>query len=157
MNDFDSHAEQSTYSTVDADGAAALDAVDVGDENRGLYGKYRVERVDGKRKGPYFVLAYTSDPHAAVALAATPIPAPCSTRSWRLTCAPRWRSLPAESRGSRAGVPSGCQILARGCAQAEGGDDLNGHTAIRDESDAARDVSDRSVCPPSGWRRNFDV
>lgn len=62
MNDFDSPAEQSTYSTVDAGGA--------GDENRGLYGKYRVERIDGKLKGPYFVLAYTSDPHAAVALAA---------------------------------------------------------------------------------------
>lgn len=40
------------------------------DRQRGLYGKYRVERSDGKSKGPYFVLAYTSDPHARVALAA---------------------------------------------------------------------------------------
>ncbi|MCT7361196.1 hypothetical protein [Mycolicibacterium llatzerense] len=40
------------------------------DKQRGLYGKYRVERVVGKEKGPYFVLAYTSDPHAAVALRA---------------------------------------------------------------------------------------
>ncbi|OHV03700.1 hypothetical protein [Mycobacterium talmoniae] len=42
----------------------------VDDRQRGLYGKYCVERADGKDKGPYFVLAYTSDPHAAVALAA---------------------------------------------------------------------------------------
>lgn len=40
------------------------------DRNRGLYGKYHVERADGKQKGPYFVLAYASDPHARVALAA---------------------------------------------------------------------------------------
>lgn len=40
------------------------------DKQRGLYGKYHVERVDGKVKGPYFVLAYTADPYAAVALAA---------------------------------------------------------------------------------------
>jgi hypothetical protein len=40
------------------------------DRQRGLYGKYHVERADGKSKGPYFVLAYTTDPHAAVALAA---------------------------------------------------------------------------------------
>lgn len=39
------------------------------DNHRGLYGKYRVERVDGKAKGPYFVLAYASDPHARAALA----------------------------------------------------------------------------------------
>lgn len=38
------------------------------DRQCGLYGKYRVERVDGKQKGPYFVLAYTTDPHAAAAL-----------------------------------------------------------------------------------------
>lgn len=40
------------------------------DTERGLYGKYRVQRVDGQDKGPYFVLAYASDPHARVALAA---------------------------------------------------------------------------------------
>lgn len=40
------------------------------DRNRGLYGKYHVVRADGKQKGPYFVLAYASDPHARVALAA---------------------------------------------------------------------------------------
>ncbi|PQM45691.1 hypothetical protein C1Y40_04135 [Mycobacterium talmoniae] len=43
---------------------------DFTDRERGLYDKYRVERADGKAKGPYFVLAYTTDPHAAVALAA---------------------------------------------------------------------------------------
>jgi len=40
------------------------------DKNIGLYSKYRVERVDGKNKGPYFVLGYTTDPHARTALAA---------------------------------------------------------------------------------------
>lgn len=45
-------------------------AMPPGDHQRGLYGKYRVERIDGKRKGPYFVLAYTTDPHARAALAA---------------------------------------------------------------------------------------
>lgn len=40
------------------------------DQQRGLYGKYRVERLDGRDKGPYFVLAYLTDPHAAAALAA---------------------------------------------------------------------------------------
>lgn len=40
------------------------------DRARGLYGKYAVERVDGKAKGPYFVLAYSSDPHARAALRA---------------------------------------------------------------------------------------
>lgn len=39
------------------------------DKDRGLYGKYRVERADGKNKGPYFVLGYTTDPHARSALA----------------------------------------------------------------------------------------
>lgn len=39
------------------------------DKTRGLYNKYRVERVDGKVKGPYFVLGYTTDPHARAALA----------------------------------------------------------------------------------------
>lgn len=40
------------------------------DRGRGLYGKYRVERVDGKDKGPYFVLGYATDPHARAAVAA---------------------------------------------------------------------------------------
>lgn len=40
------------------------------DKNVGLYPKYRVERVDGKNKGPYFVLGYTTDTHARTALAA---------------------------------------------------------------------------------------
>lgn len=40
------------------------------DHHRGLYPKYRVERTDGKQKGPYFVLDYTSDPHARIALQA---------------------------------------------------------------------------------------
>lgn len=40
------------------------------DRTRGLYAKYHVERVDGKAKGPYFVLAYRTDPHARAALAA---------------------------------------------------------------------------------------
>lgn len=39
------------------------------DRDRGLYGKFRVERVDGKDKGPYFVLGYATDPHARSALA----------------------------------------------------------------------------------------
>lgn len=39
------------------------------DKERGLYPKYRVERTDGKQKGPYFVLAYATDPLAARALA----------------------------------------------------------------------------------------
>lgn len=38
------------------------------DRARGLYGKYRVERVDGKDKGPYFVLAPNTDPFAVAAL-----------------------------------------------------------------------------------------
>lgn len=36
----------------------------------GLYGKYRVEKVNGKPTGPVFVLAYSTDPHARAALAA---------------------------------------------------------------------------------------
>lgn len=40
------------------------------DRERGLYGKYRVEKVNGKPTGPVFVLAYATDPHARVALAA---------------------------------------------------------------------------------------
>ncbi|OHU76063.1 hypothetical protein [Mycobacteroides chelonae] len=42
----------------------------VSDKNVGLYSKYRVERTDGKDKGPYFVLQYATDPHARTALAA---------------------------------------------------------------------------------------
>lgn len=38
------------------------------DTQRGLYGKYRVERVDGKDKWPYFVLAPNTDPFAVAAL-----------------------------------------------------------------------------------------
>lgn len=38
------------------------------DQNRGLYNKYRVERVDGKQRGPYFVLDYQNDPYAAIAV-----------------------------------------------------------------------------------------
>lgn len=40
------------------------------DHDRGLYDKYKVTRVDGKNKGPYFVLAPLSDPHAVPALRA---------------------------------------------------------------------------------------
>lgn len=40
------------------------------DRSRGLYGKYRVERIDGKVRGPYFVLDYAHDPHAQFALLA---------------------------------------------------------------------------------------
>lgn len=40
------------------------------DQQRGLYGKYRVEKVNGKPVGRTFVLAYDNDPHAQVALAA---------------------------------------------------------------------------------------
>lgn len=40
------------------------------DTKRGLYGKYRVEKSNGKPTGPVFVLAYATDPHARVALAA---------------------------------------------------------------------------------------
>ncbi|SIJ20721.1 Uncharacterised protein [Mycobacteroides abscessus subsp. abscessus] len=39
------------------------------DNQRGLYGKYRVTREDGEDHGPYFILAFTSDPHAGKALA----------------------------------------------------------------------------------------
>lgn len=39
------------------------------DKDRDLCGKYRVERTDGKDKGPYFVLGYATDPHARSALA----------------------------------------------------------------------------------------
>jgi hypothetical protein len=40
------------------------------DTERGLYGKYRVEKVNGKPTGPVFVLAYADDPHARAALVA---------------------------------------------------------------------------------------
>ena len=40
------------------------------DTRRGLYSKYRVDRLDGKERGPYFVLDYGHDPHAAAALLA---------------------------------------------------------------------------------------
>lgn len=40
------------------------------DTQRGLYGKYKVERIDGKPRGPYFVLDYAHDPHAVAALLA---------------------------------------------------------------------------------------
>lgn len=40
------------------------------DQQRGLYGKYRVEKVNGKPVGRVFVLAYDTDPHARTALAA---------------------------------------------------------------------------------------
>lgn len=44
------------------------------DRDRGLYRKYQVQKVtrDGELvdPGPVFVLAYTRDPHARVALAA---------------------------------------------------------------------------------------
>lgn len=49
------------------------------DQERGLYGKYRVEKIrrspgpagiEYVDPGPVFVLAYTKDPHARVALAA---------------------------------------------------------------------------------------
>lgn len=33
-------------------------------QEQGLYGKYRVERVDGKERGPYFVLDIVHDPIA---------------------------------------------------------------------------------------------
>jgi hypothetical protein len=38
-------------------------------KTEGLQHRYNVSRVDGKDKGPYFVLAYTTDPHARAALA----------------------------------------------------------------------------------------
>jgi hypothetical protein len=38
------------------------------DRNRGLYGKYNVERTDGEEAGACFVLAYEKDPYAWVAL-----------------------------------------------------------------------------------------
>ena len=40
------------------------------DQERGLYGKYRIEKINGKPVGRAFVLAYDNDPHAAVALEA---------------------------------------------------------------------------------------
>lgn len=40
------------------------------DTTRGLYVKYKVERLDGKKSGPYFVLDCLHDPHAAHALLA---------------------------------------------------------------------------------------
>lgn len=43
---------------------------EMSDHNRGLYGKYRVEKVNGKPTGAVFVLAYANDPHARAALAA---------------------------------------------------------------------------------------
>lgn len=39
-----------------------------GDQERGLYAKYRVERVDGKPIGEVFVLEPERDPYAASAL-----------------------------------------------------------------------------------------
>lgn len=39
-------------------------------DDRGLVQKYRVERIDGQERGPYFVLDYRHDPHAATALLA---------------------------------------------------------------------------------------
>lgn len=46
----------------------------MGDRARGLYNKFRVERVDGKQKKhancDYFVLDVTHDPHAIPALLA---------------------------------------------------------------------------------------
>lgn len=44
--------------------------MDTTDRTRGLYAKYDVRRRDGKAKGPYFVLAYRTDPHARAALRA---------------------------------------------------------------------------------------
>lgn len=40
------------------------------DQQRGLYGKYRVEKVNGKPIGRCFVLDYDNDEHARVALEA---------------------------------------------------------------------------------------
>ena len=40
------------------------------DRTRGLFAKYRVERLDGKEKGPYFVLAPDTDPFARDAIEA---------------------------------------------------------------------------------------
>lgn len=40
------------------------------DRTRGLYTKYRVEKVNGKDHGRCFVLDYDNDPHARIALEA---------------------------------------------------------------------------------------
>ena len=40
------------------------------EQQQGLIDKYSVERVDGKQRGPYFVLDYGHDPHAIPALLA---------------------------------------------------------------------------------------
>ncbi|MDO3096815.1 hypothetical protein [Mycobacteroides abscessus] len=39
-------------------------------DERGMYMKYRVERMDGKDLGPWFILEYKKDRHARAALAA---------------------------------------------------------------------------------------
>lgn len=66
----------------------------MGDKTRGLYGKFRIERVDGKSAPgekhdgcDYFVLDLTHDPHAATAL-----------RAYAASCAADYPLLAADLR-----------------------------------------------------------
>lgn len=87
---------------------------------RGLYGKYRVERVDGKDKGPYFVLGYTSDPHAAVALAA-----------YAASCEADYPQLAADLREALRGQPE-CECDEPACVWCEIHGDTGNRTAGHD-------------------------
>lgn len=85
------------------------------DRQRGLYAKYHVTRTDGKEKGPYFVLAYTSDPHAAVALAA-----------YAKSCEQDFPKLAADLRETLRGQPE-CECDEAACQWCE----IHGETGNR--------------------------
>lgn len=80
------------------------------DKQRGLYGKYLVFRAGGDMKpvtDPCFVLRYTTDPHAAVALAA-----------YAKSCEADYPQLAADLREALRGQPE-CECDEPACRWCE--------------------------------------
>ena len=83
----------------------------MGDRTRGLYGKFRVERLDGKSAPgekhdgcDYFVLDLTHDPYAVLALATY---AGQCEEEYPLLADDLWEKVFAMKRARRANQPRG--------------------------------------------------
>ncbi|MGX9669945.1 hypothetical protein [Mycobacterium sp. HM-7] len=98
---------------------------DIDDRERGLYAKYSIYRnTDAGRAivpltDPAFVLRYTTDPHAAVALGA-----------YANSCEADYPKLAADLRDALRGQPE-CECVEPACQWC----DIHGETGNRDDED----------------------
>ncbi|GAA2418379.1 hypothetical protein [Mycolicibacterium llatzerense] len=119
---------------------------EIDDRERGLYRKYELYRVKEDDSGnvrehyqvtdPFFVLRYTTDPHAAVAL-----------KAYADSCEHDYPQLAAELREVLRGRPE-CECDEPACMFC----DIHGETGNRDGEDDCRCNTVDGNCPEHGPR-----